>query len=77
MTIRKLFQVLYASYFVLFAVLAVIGVLLVNNQKELTRSQKDRYDSNLLALELRKSSEDLTRMARAYVITGDPKYEEY
>ena len=30
-----------------------------------------------LALELKQSSDDLTRFARTYVVTGDPKYEHY
>ena len=30
-----------------------------------------------LADELRQSSDDLTRMARTYVVTGDVRYEEY
>jgi signal transduction histidine kinase/CheY-like chemotaxis protein/HPt (histidine-containing phosphotransfer) domain-containing protein/HAMP domain-containing protein len=76
LTIRTFFRALYATYYVLFAVLAVTGVLLVNNQGDLTRSQKVRYESYLLAQQLRQSSEDLTRMARTYVTTGDPQYED-
>ncbi|MHA3913736.1 methyl-accepting chemotaxis protein [Halovulum sp. GXIMD14793] len=34
-----------------------------------------RYESYLLADELRQSSDDLTRLARTYVITADPSYE--
>jgi len=76
-TIRRFFQVLYATYYVLFGVVAVIVVLLVKNQKDLTQSQKVRYESYLLAEHLRQSSEDLTRMARTYVTTGDPQFEDY
>ncbi|HEV7276196.1 MAG TPA: methyl-accepting chemotaxis protein [Devosiaceae bacterium] len=36
----------------------------------------NRYQSYLLADELRQSSEDLTRLARTYVVTGDPAFEE-
>jgi methyl-accepting chemotaxis protein len=35
-----------------------------------------RYQSNKLADELRQSSDDLTRLARTYVVTGDPTYEQ-
>ena len=35
----------------------------------------ERYASYLLADELRQSSDDLTRLARTYVVTGDPAYE--
>lgn len=36
-----------------------------------------RYRSYLLADELRQSSDDLTRMARTYAVTSDPRYETY
>ena len=35
-----------------------------------------RYLSYLLADELRQSSDDLTRLARTYVVDGDPKWEQ-
>lgn len=35
-----------------------------------------RYRSYLLASELRQSSDDLTRLGRTYVVTGDPSYEQ-
>lgn len=35
-----------------------------------------QYKSFILADELRQSSDDLTRMARTYVITGNPMFEE-
>jgi methyl-accepting chemotaxis protein len=34
-----------------------------------------RYQSYLLADEFRQSSDDLTRLARTFVVTGDPKWE--
>lgn len=37
----------------------------------------ERYASYLLADELRQSSDDLTRFARTYVVTGDPSYEAH
>ena len=35
-----------------------------------------RYSSYLLADEMRQSSDDLTRLARTYVVTGDAKWEQ-
>ncbi|MEI6080981.1 MAG: methyl-accepting chemotaxis protein [Verrucomicrobiota bacterium] len=58
--------------------LLVIGGLtgrILTNQKEITAAQERRYQSYLLADELRQSSDDLTRLARTYVVTGDLKYE--
>lgn len=45
------------------------------SQSEVTRSHESKYQSYLLADELRQSSDDLTRLARTYVVSGDPKYE--
>lgn len=39
-------------------------------------AHENQYVSYLLADELRQSSDDLTRLARTYVITGDAKYEK-
>ena len=46
------------------------------NQNKITAAQERRYQSYLLADELRQSSDDLTRLARTYVVTSDPRYEE-
>ncbi len=47
-----------------------------HSQNALAEKQALRYKSYLLADELRQSSDDLTRLARTYVITGDKKYEQ-
>ncbi len=36
-----------------------------------------RHKSHVLANQLRQSSDDLTKMVRSYVVTGDPKFERY
>jgi methyl-accepting chemotaxis protein len=43
---------------------------------QLEQSYQQRYQSYLLADELRQSSDDLTRLGRTYVITKDPAYEQ-
>jgi len=58
----------------------VIGLMVLSwltflNQRDLNRSQENRHRSLLLAHELRLSSDELTRLARTYVVTGDPAYE--
>jgi methyl-accepting chemotaxis protein len=42
----------------------------------ISRAHENRYASYLLADELRQSSDDLTRLARTYVATGDANYEK-
>jgi methyl-accepting chemotaxis protein len=44
-------------------------------QAKLEAAHTRQYNSYLLADELRQSSDDLTRLARTYVVTGDPSYE--
>ncbi len=56
--------------------LVALSVLAFVNQNALNRAQANRYESYRLAHELRASSDELTRMARTYVVTGDPDYEK-
>jgi diguanylate cyclase (GGDEF)-like protein/PAS domain S-box-containing protein len=46
-------------------------------EKNIDRANERRQKSFLLADELRQSSDDLTRMVRSYVITGDPLYKQH
>ncbi|UTA49162.1 diguanylate cyclase [Simiduia sp. 21SJ11W-1] len=43
----------------------------------LNQAQTERFTSYQLADELRRSSDDLTRMVRSYVVTGDRRYYHY
>lgn len=43
---------------------------------EVVRVTQQRYDSYRLADELRQSSDDLTRLVRTYVATGEPKWQQ-
>ncbi|MGR9107284.1 MAG: SpoIIE family protein phosphatase [Gammaproteobacteria bacterium] len=52
------------------------SLLLLEASRELTRINAIRYQSYLLADELRQSSDDLTRFARTYAVTGEPKWEK-
>ena len=67
-------------YFALSSLLlvSILGavVLMLKNQNELVHNQEVRYQSYLAADELRQSSDDLTRLARTFVITGDQRYEQ-
>jgi len=57
---------------ILLVILAVIS--LSDSYLKLHETQVTRYQSYLLADELRQSSDDLTRLARTFVITGAPHY---
>lgn len=66
---------------IFFSLLIVILIITVFQSRELQRSVSElegrRINSMLLSKELFQSSEDLTRMARAYVVTGDSSYKKY
>ena len=49
----------------------------VRRENDVDRAKDARLSSLLLANELRQSSDDLTRMARSYVSTGDSAYRKY
>lgn len=50
--------------------------MLYEQQQALIHAQENRYSSYLLASELRHSSDELTRLVRSYVATGNPIYEK-
>jgi len=52
-------------------ILAVLAALAYVNQAALNTAQTNRFQSLRLAHELRHSSDELTRLARTYCVTGD------
>jgi signal transduction histidine kinase/CheY-like chemotaxis protein len=76
MSIAKLGRIFYVTTGVIVSLLAVFALLLFVEQGRITRAASLRYQSYLLADELRQSSDDLTRMARIYVISGDSRFEQ-
>jgi len=59
-----------------FAILVLAFAVYIWSEKQVDRAHEMRHQSYLLADELRQSSDDLTRMARTYVATGDPVYKK-
>ncbi|HYE00601.1 MAG TPA: methyl-accepting chemotaxis protein [Alphaproteobacteria bacterium] len=74
-SLRSRFLALNIALFGVLALLVAAWVLFRNAEIDMQRAQLSRYQSYLLADELRQSSDDLTRLARTYVVTGDAKYE--
>ncbi|MDP1678329.1 MAG: PAS domain S-box protein [Bacteroidota bacterium] len=75
MSLKKLFQFHLGIQIALGIGLVILTILLFLNQGDLSRSQRFHFDSYQLADELRQSSDDLTRLARTYVATGNEKFE--
>lgn len=77
MSIRATFATLAAALLIMMAGLFYIMTLIVDNQLDYVAEKTRQYESYKLADQLRQSSDDLTRMARTYAVTGDPRYEQY
>jgi len=76
MTIKNLFLAVLAALTLLLCLVLLSVISLKSASDEVARTTDLRYRSYLLADELRQSSDDLTRLARTYAVTGDAKYEK-
>jgi CHASE3 domain sensor protein len=56
--------------------LVIAFALYVRSREQIDFTNELRHRSFLLADELRQSGDDLTRMVRTYVVTGDPVYKQ-
>ncbi len=75
-SLNLLFNLTFICVSILLIGILILGGAIYISQNKLLENQELRYKSYLLADELRQSSDDLTRFARTYVITGNKKYEE-
>jgi len=57
--------------------LVLVFFVYVYYEKQIDRANELHQKSYLLADQLRQSSDDLTRMVRSYVETGEPRYRKY
>ena len=70
MSVRSMFFLMFLMFTGLLGSLVYVSYLLAENQTKLAASEIRRLESYKLADELRQSSDDLTRMARTYVVTA-------
>lgn len=77
LSIRAVFLLTFASLLsLMLGLLWTVGCV-VEQQEAVAAAEARRYQSYQLADELRQSSDDLTRMVRTHVVSGDPAYEQY
>ncbi|MDX8152168.1 ATP-binding protein [Patulibacter brassicae] len=76
-SIRQSLGLLLVAVVVLAAVLAVVTVLQQRTANERTAAEQQRMTSFQLADQMRQTSNDLTRMVRLYVATGEERYRRY
>ncbi len=77
MSIRAIAALIFAVLLLLLAALVTMSYRAASELQAVGEAERRRFESWRLADELRQSSDDLTRMARTFVVTGDPLYERY
>jgi len=73
-SLRRLVQCGVGVGVLLLGVLLLLSLMAERSMKDATTAEARRTESLRLAYELRQTSDDLTRMARSYVATGQPRY---
>ena len=80
-TIKNVSSDAFTSYLMLTAgiiiLITVVFSIYVWSAKQIDQANNARIQSYELTDELRQSSDDLTRMVRTYVATGNPRYKTY
>jgi methyl-accepting chemotaxis protein len=76
MNVQKKLLIIYGLIITGVIAVAILGFMLKIATDRMDAYHEQRYLSNLLADQLRQSSDDLTRLARTYVMTGDARYEK-
>jgi methyl-accepting chemotaxis protein len=76
LSVRNIFLVFSGLTVAGLLIVGVAFAMLINAETKLDALQTQRYHSYLLADELRQSSDDLTRLARTYVVTGNALYKQ-
>ena len=77
MKIARLLYIFLFGAFLLAAAIVAQAILLRHIQDDVEAAQERRHISNALARELHQSSDDLTRFARTFAVTGDTRYRDY
>lgn len=76
MLLKRLLTMIFGLNIVLVILTTIMVFWLQSKVTDFDAASSSRIDSYLLADELRQSSDDLTRLGRTYVLTGDEKYEK-
>jgi len=77
MSARNMLLTSFGFLIVALAAQAAVALLQAGESEALGEAEDRRYVSYRLADELRQSSDDLTRFARTYTVTGDERFKHY
>lgn len=75
-SVKRIFTLLFVIVCGLSLLLLAASLASRQAGTDVERAYESRYRSYLLADELRQSSDELTRLARTYVVSGDPMWEQ-
>ncbi|PHS53219.1 MAG: hypothetical protein COB01_04560 [Lutibacter sp.] len=76
MNLKKLFTRTHVGLIILLLTLSILSLLTFQNRGNIKRTNEIRLNSYGIASHLRKTSIDLTRYCRTYVLTGDSTWED-
>lgn len=77
LTIRNILFLVSFGFMAFIVMITITVNLLLQGQQRNSEIEYRKYESFNLAVELKQSSDDLTRFARTYAVTGKPEYEHY
>jgi methyl-accepting chemotaxis protein len=77
LSIKQIITISFGGLTTIILILTSLIISLYLSQNQLYENQNRKFESYLLADELRQSSDDLTRLMRTYAVTGDEKYKDY
>lgn len=77
MSARSLLLTTFGALIAALAAQALVAVLQAHEQTAMAAAEDRRHVSYRLADQLRQSSDELTRFARTYAVTGDERFKSY
>ncbi|EGU58181.1 methyl-accepting chemotaxis sensory transducer [Vibrio nigripulchritudo ATCC 27043] len=75
MKTRAIMAYVFGAMSIIAGITIVLGFTILSSADKLKQTSETRYASYQVADELRQSSDDLTRLARTYALTGNDDYE--
>ena len=77
LTIKQLLLFVSVAFSGLIIFIGALSAYLLDGRQRQSTIEEQRLGSLRLAIELRASANELTRFARSFVATGDPRFERY
>ena len=76
-TVRQKILLFFIATGIVLCALCIVLWMALLNARSIYVAQDNRLESMQLADEIRRSTDDLTRMVRTYIVTGDSRFKQY